>query len=491
MKRFLITALITAATSFGIFAQDSEQWERLRQKLDEYTIAISIEPLDVQASETDFLIESCNDSSLRNHTALYLYKKYSESKLMGAENISIHIFDKWFSDGSLKMGSEEEFFLARMDADLNRASLIGCKAPILDAKDISGRNTTVFDAPDGKRDKILFFYYTGCAKCKVESILMRNMLEAEDFEADIITFCTGENKEAMMAFINENLCFDQSSKRKIIHLWDPDGISDFVRFYGVVQTPKIFLVGGDGVIVGRSLDTGSLAKLLEMRKPEEMEYGSAESEALFDKVFGNMEDTMGCGQLSQTADYIIQATEGTPKLRKQLLGDLLYYVAGKKKTSYKCGVAELVRKHYIGNTELWNTPEDSLKVLSLASFLNDMATRTPEGMELPKIKVHTTVLTHKWSKERLIDLSKQKSSILIFHTHGCKICEAEIASASAMVQDRQVRKIILIDMDLLFNVFPDEATLLLDAFDLSALPFTISTDSKGRLQSKYLLLQNQ
>lgn len=491
MKRFLITTLLMVAICFGSFAQDSGQWERLRKKLDEYTAAISIEPLDIQASETDFLIESCNDSSLRNRTALYLYKKYSESKLMGAENVAIHIFDKWFFDGTLKMGSDEEFFLARMNADLNRASLIGCKAPILDAKDISGRNITVFDTPDGKRDKILFFYDTGCAKCKIESIMMRNILEAEDFETDIFTFCTGGSLDAMTAFINENLCFNQSDKRKIIHLWDPDGSSDFVNLYGVIQTPKIFLVGSDGVIVGRSLDTSSLAKLLEMRKPEEMEYGSAESEALFDKVFGEMEDTMGCGQLSETADYIIQATEGALRLRKQLLGDLLYYVAGKKQPSYKCGVAELSRKHYIDNPELWNTPDDSLKVLSLASFLNEMASRTPEGMRLPKVKVHTTVLTPQGERERVTDLSKQKSSVLIFHTHGCKICEAEIASASAMVQNKKVRKVILIDMDLLFSEFPDEATLLLDAFDLSALPLTISTDSKGRLKSKYLLLQNQ
>ena len=43
-------------------------------------------------------------------------------------------------------------------------------------------------------------------------------------------------------------------------------------------------------------------------------------------------------------------------------------------------------------------------------------------------------------------------------------------------------------MDEIFSSYPEEAKELLDTFDLTMLPFIISTDRKGKVTGKYLSL---
>ena len=56
-----------------------------------------------------------------------------------------------------------------------------------------------------------------------------------------------------------------------------------------------------------------------------------------------------------------------------------------------------------------------------------------------------------------------------------------------VAKDRKT-KVLLIDMDALFNDQPDKANELLDNFDLSVLPFVLQLDRKGIVQHRYVQL---
>ena len=133
---------------------DSLQLKALDVKLKEYFSAMEREELEVQKQECDFIIGSAEDPDLRGVIAEKVYDHYMTSRRMGAEGVSVHIYDKWFSDGSLKMSDAVKQLDARIFADFNRSSLLGCKAPDLKMQTMQGDSLTVFPSQDG-RYKIL------------------------------------------------------------------------------------------------------------------------------------------------------------------------------------------------------------------------------------------------------------------------------------------------------------------------------------------------
>ena len=104
MKRvFILFISLLFALSLSAQQVDSARFSALGLKLNEYYEALKHESIDVQIQECDFLIESSTDSLIRQYVALDIYRHYMNSPVMGAENVAVHLFDKWFMTGKVKM----------------------------------------------------------------------------------------------------------------------------------------------------------------------------------------------------------------------------------------------------------------------------------------------------------------------------------------------------------------------------------------------------
>ena len=237
---------------------DSTALAALDAKLSEYLEVLTPQVQRVKEGECDFLIESTEDSLLRQRIALKVYDYYITSHVMGDEAVAIHVYDKWFADGKVAMLSDIDLMNARIFADFNRNSLLGCAAPGLSLQNIGGG---IEQAPAEGRISVLFFYDTGCTKCKVETILMKQLLQSGKHSFDFFAIYTGASRPEWEAFIEKNYSFETPGVT-VHHLWDPDLNSDYHRLYGVLQTPRIFMVAPDGEIIGRGLDTEATIKLL-------------------------------------------------------------------------------------------------------------------------------------------------------------------------------------------------------------------------------------
>ncbi|MCD8312757.1 MAG: thioredoxin family protein, partial [Bacteroidales bacterium] len=335
----------------------------LDARLDEYLAVLEREPIDVKCSEVDFIISACTDSTVMARVANKVYNHYVDSKLMGDEAVAIHVFDTWFADKKIGMGSDDAWFAAQFFATANRNSLIGCPAPPLTLYTPDNAGLTIFDnVPD--RYTVLYFYDTDCSKCLVESIKLRAMLERRDYAVDLCAIYVGSNEESWAQYRAARLDVDSPNLR-VIHLWDPDLSSGFTLQYGVIGTPKMFLVDPSGTIVGRGLDTSSLEQLLDtVLTPQTLEYGSDESKALYDKTFADTAPT-DCEAVSQVAAHIqsllfpavseasdtdsdetaasvTSIPRGDTLLFKQMTGDLLYYLTSRKEAQFKCGAPAFI-----------------------------------------------------------------------------------------------------------------------------------------------------
>ena len=481
MKRLLI-ALAFLSFAFTLRAQD-DRFEALDAKLEEYFAALAGEPLSVQNAECDFLIESCKDSLVRQFVALKIYDHYLKSRIMGDDGVAVHVADTWFIPGKVTMHSDMDLLNAKVFAEFNRQAVLGAKAPSVQMKDPSGAEVSM---PVAGAYTLLYFYDTSCSTCRIETPRLRQFLMETDFPLTAAAVYTGDDAAAWAQYRASSL-----DVPGMIHLWDPEMDSDYQRKYGVLQTPRMFLVAPDGTIVGRGLDTPALNMLVsKLSGKEDYVYGTQENAALFDKLFAGYGDELKPSDIMDIASYMAERTygEGDVESFKHMEGDLLYYLSSHRGEAVKEGTRLFIDKYILG-TDVWKTAADTSRIVSMARMMKDLLDRTPVGTAVPDLKVHGELLRRpclfrKASKKGVFPL--RKADYLVFYTQGCGRCEETLAAARTLADNRA--KVLLVDMDGLFTDYPDEARLLLDTFDLSALPFVVRLDRGGVVLHRYLEL---
>lgn len=477
MKKLFLTAATLALTVLGAIAQD---YSELGAKLEEYFVSLAGESPEVQNRECDFLIESSRDSLVRQFVTLKIYEHYTSSKIMGDEAVAVHVVDKWLSSGKVKMRSDEDLLAAKMYAEFNRNSLIGKGAPKISLKNARGKAERI---PVSGRYNVLFFYDTSCPTCKIETARLKEMMKESAYDVKLFAIYVGDDKDAWQSY--------QADFSEATHLWDPTMESDWQRQYGVLGTPRMFLVNPDGVVIGRNLDTPALKVLLSREFSDgKYSYGEESQTARYRQMFATYGDTLKVSHILAVADYLAARTfgEGNMDSFKQVEGDLLYYLSQEKGEVYKDAIIPFV-KRYILIDDVWDTPEDKAQVVSLGEFLSEMTARTPAGSTVPDMSVNGTLrrkpfpIFVKAAKEGVYQLGKLKGnpSYIVFYSAGCSSCQELLDKVDQIVSGSRKVKVLLVDMDTV-----PQKDKILDTFDLTNLPFVIQLDKKGVVEHRYV-----
>ena len=481
MIKRIIAAALSLAVCCGLNAQE---YPELGAKLEEYFVALAGESYKVQNAECDYLIESASDSLVRQFVTLRIYDHYLNSKIMGDEAVAVHIADKWLASGKVKMHSDEDLRNAKLYAEFNRNSLVGQKAKTVSLRNVSGKSVRI---PASGYYNILYFYDTSCSACRAETARLKNYLREIDYNIKVWAIYVGADADAWKSYRDD---FERAT-----HLWDPSMESDWQRQYGVLGTPRMFLVNPDGEIIGRNLDTPALKVLLSREFTDgKYTYGDESQTARFSQMFAAYGDTLKVSHIMDVADYLAARTfgEGNIDTFKQVEGDLLYFLSQQRTEVYRDAIIPLV-KTYISDKSIWDTPEDESQILSLGQFLTEMVSRTPAGSEVPDIKVEGTLrrkpfpIFVKGTKEGTFALRRLKGSpaYVVFYSAGCSSCQELLAKVDALVSASGKVRVLLVDVDASLS---DGDTTLLDTFDLSYLPFVLELDKKGIVQHRYVQL---
>ena len=459
--RKLFAIVLACLLGLSAFAQD---YPELGAKLEEYFTALAGESAAVQASECDYLIESCNDSLVRQYVALKIYDHYLKSRILGDDAVAVHVADKWLLSGRVPMHNAEELAAADVYATFNRNSLIGKQAPATTILDDSGATVRV---PVPGEYTVLYFYAPGCGTCKAQTLALKELVASGDYPFRLVS-------------VNVNEQADDSS-------WQLD--------YGVLKTPWMFLISPSGVILGRGLDISALRMLLAREfASDNYEYGAESQMERFDQMFAAYGDTLKASHVLDVADYMAARTfgEGNIDSFKQVEGDLLYYMAARRDEALKDAVIPFAAK-YLEVPDVWTSHEDSLQVLSLGKFLCELTARTPVGSVVPALEVYGTLrrkpcLFVRGSRTKVFNLAKLrgKPAYVVFYTGGCGSCAQTLEEVSALVTSRPRVRVLLVDMDALMADYPDMAGQLLDTFDLTVMPYIIELDRKGVITHRYV-----
>lgn len=487
--RKIIVILLLSCVCLNMRAQELDSLTRakLSDKLEEYFVTIDKLDTEAQKAETDFIIEVSTDSLVRQFVAVKSYSHFLNSPRMGSEAVAIHVLDKWFLDGKIKMYDEMDLLNARIFADFNRQSLVGEKAPELTLFTPENEMVNLYAVPS-ERYSILYIYDTDCAKCKLEGMRLNKVLSDKSSPVDFYAFYAGDNKDKWDQYREENFKFNEITVR---HFWDPEIDSDFQRKYGVLQTPRMFLISPDGTIIGRGLDCEALIQMLDaIFADTDLEYGSDESAELFGKLLGPSPTRR---EIADVAKMLEDATlgSGNQVMFKQLIGDYLYYLAPKTGQEYKEGLYGFIVRYILDRDDIWTSEDDKLKVVGFAEIMHDLLSKAVPGTRIADIKVQGTLLAMGKEKVARKNLSKLRGqmNIIIFHTEGCHICEAEIKAARTLASSNPKSRVFLVNVDKLVEENPAMSASLFDSFDLSALPYILQTDKKGNIIRRYMSIQ--
>lgn len=414
MSRRAVIFILWLLLPFCCFAQvDSTRLAELDKRLDKYFQILEPESVDVKSRECDLLIDSAKDSLLRQHIALKAYDHYLNSTLMGDEGVAVHLTDTWFASGLVSMGGEEVLFNAKIFADFNRQSLLGKPAPSFAMESFEGDSVSFGGRSEHYR--VLLFYDTDCAKCKLELMRLRPLLDSRNWPVDLYAVYTGSDKENWGKWLSERMNIN-APRTRIFNLWDPEVKSDYQMKYGVLQTPRMFLIDKEGTIIGRGLDSDALEHLLDIVLPVfvDYEYGGAASAALMDDLFASYDDPVSdslshrgsdssrkhpdrspCPSRRPTPTRILSMAKTLESSTlskadtvsfKHLEGDLLYWLTSRRDELSKEGTLPFINEYILSRPEIWNTQDDTLKVVGLARMMKDLLSRTPVGSKLPKAK---------------------------------------------------------------------------------------------------------
>lgn len=422
--------------------------------LKEYLSAIESCDIPTKIEECDFILDSCDSASL-TPTALKVFNHFRDSKLMGDENVAVHVADGWIlpffgevADSLLSADQTDSVKVSdiRNYVEFNRESLLGMKAPLLPEVGL--------DSFSSEKPTVLWFFDTECAKCRLESVKIKDFFSRHD-DCAFVSFYIGDDRAKWKEFITEHF----SGIEGAVHLMDGEGRSDFRRKYSVSATPRMFLIDTDGLIAGRMLDTQSLENLLEERTRQ----------------------------------------------KKAAVSELFYQLVPLRGEDAKASLEYVIDKYILCENSVFNTAEDSLMIVGFAQIQKDLLSKARPGTKIVPLKVKGSLNGGPVKEYRLDRLGSSSGrrkaardegmsrkawkkecgkTVIVFHTRGCAQCKAELEAA----ENRNLN-VFDIDIDDIQAQYPSMFESIIESFDLTALPLLVETDKRGTIIRRYFSLK--
>lgn len=399
-------------------------------------------PYEIIGKADGFIMTGKSDEEIAQ-IAYYIYRYYRESRIMGYDEIAIYVADNYFLNGKYKLPDEETRLEMRLFADANRRSLIGMRAPVLTMQDPAGNDVSF---PEGEQDYyILYFYDDECPGCqRMTPTLMQYLSRSdEDINFTVYMVYTQDDRERWMDYVAKVVHpFDLPDNVSLFNLCDPEMSSDFLTAYGVISTPKLFLVDRNGVIIGRELTPTALSQVVELNESQ-----MTATEELFEQIFLPMANTADTTEIVETIDMFFEDSKDNPDFFHEIFYELYQYLKSSPSYTLQQGAAYLANKYIAGMPELWETVEFTNKGVSHGSVIRADYRSVKEFIDqtalavlmfyrnpLDKKATDLTLRTLKNKKQSIYDL-RARYTVLYFYDMNCALCSA-VSDAIDKIQRR-------------------------------------------------------
>ncbi len=417
-KKLIIIQVILLSTIVSLYAQNNNQAKDTNLlKVNGYINMIidQTPPIpDSLIKMSDFLIGVSKDTTMKTYIARFLFDKFFNSSVMGMETPAIYLAKNYFLNGKLKGFHSDDLTALKLFVEFNKNSLIGMDAPELKMESNNGDTVSLRGI---KSDFILLYFYDDeCSVCKAEAPKIKAVLkEFSGVDISVYAVYVQSSKENWKADILKNYPVDSLAGHTWNFVWDPDMNSDYQRLYGVMSTPKIFLLDKDKKVVGRNLNAEALRDLLHSFDVNATEQ-KAQLLLFFFNYFKNF-NTADTSAVDNGLSALYERSKTDKELFNSIFSELYLFLKYSSDNNLKNAAVTLAQKYIIDKPELWN--ED---------YVNSMKKSVENAKKNPFGSVATSlILRDLKGKKTETNKIVADSLILVFFDTECPICAREIS----------------------------------------------------------------
>ena len=206
--------------------------------------------------EADIFIDKTRQNKeVFKYSVWYLTYKFEISKIMGFDEIFVHMVDTYYSTGEAFWADSTVIKTLANRAEELRTILIGNTAPNLILIDTAGGFKSLYRV--AAKYLVLLFYEVDCNHCKKEIKALKTWLEKDKYGVKVFAVCTDTSLVKWKKFINEY-------ELNWIHVNGTRSVTpDYHDLYDIRMTPTLFLLDEKKKIIAKRLKTEQLAPFLE------------------------------------------------------------------------------------------------------------------------------------------------------------------------------------------------------------------------------------
>ncbi len=227
-------------------------------KVKYYMENLVIQIPDSVNKELDILIEEAKGNQIMTEFLLKTFtSKYERSKLMGAENIFVHLVETYYDDESYTpwLDSAQRERILKRGRQLSPI-IIGKKAPNLVMLDYYNKPQSLHNV-DAKYT-VLYFWAFDCGHCKKVTPKLRDYYKTvKDKGVEVFAVSTKQELDEWKKYVEEK-------ELTWINVHDIGGRNRIHDVYDIYSTPVMYLLDEDKKIIAKRLDIENLEKILEI-----------------------------------------------------------------------------------------------------------------------------------------------------------------------------------------------------------------------------------
>lgn len=225
------------------------------KRLDRYFKDIVYQnPDSIIVAADAFINKTKGSKEVYKYTVWFLTYKFETSKIMGFDEIFVHMVDTYYATGNAFWTDSTTLKSLVKNANALRPILIDEIAPELILIDTAGKFVSLHHSP--AKYMIVLFYESDCGHCRSEIKELKQWTDTQDMGLQVFAVCTDTSLVKWKKFI-------KSSQLNWINVNATRSITrDYHQLYNISMTPTIFLLDEKKKIIAKRLKAEQLIPFL-------------------------------------------------------------------------------------------------------------------------------------------------------------------------------------------------------------------------------------
>ncbi|MEM0942251.1 MAG: DUF5106 domain-containing protein [Bacteroidota bacterium] len=228
-----------------------------KQKVDHYLDnLIRPVPDDIKKAVDQLIEVAKKDEETYQYLVWHLTIKYQTSKIMGFDEVYVHLVDKYFLTGKMDFWANDQLKSnLKEKADQLRNSLIGMVAPNLVLQGLNRQPKSLYDLTN--KYSVIYFYDPDCGHCKKETPILKAFIDSTSFDVGVYTVSADTSMTKMNNYIEEMALQDWTNTNgtRTYEI-------NYQQVYDAFTTPTIYLLNEKKEIIAKKIKASQLEELL-------------------------------------------------------------------------------------------------------------------------------------------------------------------------------------------------------------------------------------